>query len=96
MLEGSEFVDWKSTSVSVIPAHTGIQAFFVFGPRGNRDAGVRRRIAHHLGLRIGAESVNKVGRAIQVGLIVGGIGIFERDLAVITILQCRKSPYGCE
>jgi len=23
--EGSEFIDWKSTSVSVIPAHAGIQ-----------------------------------------------------------------------
>jgi hypothetical protein len=37
---GSEFVDWKSTSVSVIPAHAGIQAVFVFGPRANLNAGL--------------------------------------------------------
>ncbi|MGN6716181.1 MAG: hypothetical protein ACTHLX_02185, partial [Candidatus Binatia bacterium] len=30
------------TSVSVIPAHAGIQAVFVFGPRANLDAGLRR------------------------------------------------------
>src|SRR5512135_1340489 len=88
MLEGSEFIDWKSASVSVIPAHTGIQAFFVFGPRANLDAGVRRRIAHHLGLRIGAESVKKGGRPIHLGLIVGWIADFERDLEAITILRC--------
>ena len=40
------------------------------------------------GLRIGAESVNKVSPGHPLGLIVGGIGIFERDLAAITILRC--------
>jgi hypothetical protein len=32
----------KSTHDSVIPAYAGIQAFSVFGPRMNLDAGLRR------------------------------------------------------
>ena len=54
--EGSEFIDWKSTSVSVIPAHAGIQAVFVFGPGANLDAGVRRH--DKLSLRLKARDFN--------------------------------------
>ena len=37
-----EFVERKSTSVSVFPAHAGIQALLELAPRTNLDAGVRR------------------------------------------------------
>jgi len=39
---GSEFVDWKSTLPSVIPAQAGIQVFFGLAARAKMDAGLRR------------------------------------------------------
>jgi len=39
---GSEFVDWKSTLPSVIPAQAGIQVFFGLPTKPQMDAGFRR------------------------------------------------------
>jgi len=53
---GSEFVDWKSTFVSVIPAEAGIQAVLELEPKTNLDAGVRRH--DELSLRLKARDFN--------------------------------------
>jgi len=39
---GAEFVDWKSTLLSVIPAQAGIQVFFDLVASAKMDAGLRR------------------------------------------------------
>jgi hypothetical protein len=49
---GFEFVDWKSTPVSVIPAHAGIQVLFELAPRINLDAGLRRHDESSLRLKV--------------------------------------------
>jgi len=41
-LSGSEFVDWKSTHLFVIPAQAGIQVFFGLPTKPKMDSGLRR------------------------------------------------------
>jgi len=42
MPRGSEYVDWKSALLFVIPAHAGIQVFFGLPTKPKMDAGLCR------------------------------------------------------
>ena len=51
MRGGSEFVDWKSTFLSVIPAQAGIQVFFGLAELPKMDASLRRHDKSSLRLK---------------------------------------------